>query len=65
MSDAIALQIMEEPTLFPGVTAQMSPMVDYPMPDGANPAQALGYLQPITQAEMAKDAPAGDRVRRR
>ena len=55
VSDAIALQIMEEPTLFPGVTAQMSPIVDYPMPDGANPAQALGYLQPITQAEMAKD----------
>jgi penicillin-binding protein 2 len=25
------------------------------MPDGANPAQVLGYLQPITQAEMAKD----------
>ena len=55
VSDSIALQIMEEPTLFPGVTAQMSPIVDYPMPDGANPAQALGYLQPITQAEMAKD----------
>jgi len=55
VSDAIALQIMEEPTLFPGVTAQLSPIVDYPMPDGANPAQALGYLQPITAAEMAKD----------
>ncbi len=54
VSDAIALQIMEEPTLFPGVTAQLSPVTDYPMPDGANPAQALGYLQPITQAEMAK-----------
>jgi penicillin-binding protein 2 len=24
------------------------------MPDGANPAQTLGYLQPITQQEMAK-----------
>ena len=55
VSDTIALQIMEEPKLFPGVTAQLSPMVDYPMPDGANPAQALGYLQPITQAEMAKE----------
>ena len=29
-------------------------LIDYPMPQGANPAQALGYLQPITQAEMAK-----------
>jgi penicillin-binding protein 2 len=25
------------------------------MPDGANPAQVLGYLQPITQSEMAAD----------
>ena len=25
------------------------------MPDGANPAQVLGYLQPITQQEMAKE----------
>ena len=55
VSDATALQIMEEPTLFPGVTAQVQPVVDYPMPDGANPAQVLGYLQPITQAEMAKE----------
>ncbi len=50
-----ALQIMEEPRLYPGVTAQLSPVVDYPMPDGANPAQVLGYLQPITQAEIAKE----------
>jgi penicillin-binding protein 2 len=55
VSGTIALQIMEEPQLFPGVTAQLSPVVDYPMPFGANPAQALGYLQPITQAEMAKE----------
>ncbi len=55
VSDTVALQIMEEPTLFPGVTAQLSPMVNYPKPGGANPAQVLGYLQPITQAEMAKD----------
>jgi penicillin-binding protein 2 len=55
VSDTIALQIMEEPTLFPGITAKLSPVVDYPMPDGANPAQVLGYLQPITQAEMAKE----------
>jgi penicillin-binding protein 2 len=55
VSATIALQIMEEPTLFPGVTAQLSPVVDYPMPGGANPSQVLGYLQPITQAEMAKE----------
>ena len=55
VSDTIALQVMEEPTLYPGVTAQLTPVTDYPMPDGANPAQVLGYLQPITQAEMAQD----------
>src|SRR5262249_38332986 len=49
-----ALQIMEEPAQFPGVTAQVQPVVDYPMPHGANPAQVLGYLQPITQQEMAR-----------
>jgi penicillin-binding protein 2 len=55
ISDKVALQIMEEPTEFPGVTAQVQPVVQYPMPDGANPAQVLGYLQPITQSEMAAD----------
>jgi len=50
-----ALQIMEQPGQFPGVTAQVQPVVDYPMPDGADPAQVLGYLQPITQQEMARE----------
>jgi penicillin-binding protein 2 len=49
-----ALQIMEEPKQFPGITAEVQPVVEYPMPAGANPAQVLGYLQPITPAEMAK-----------
>jgi len=55
VSAQTALQILEQPTLFPGVTAQVQPVVSYPMPDGANPAQVLGYLQPITQQEMAKE----------
>jgi penicillin-binding protein 2 len=55
VSPSVALQIMEEPSLYPGITAQTAPVVDYPMPDGANPAQVVGYLQPITQAEMAKE----------
>jgi len=50
-----ALQIMEQPALFPGITAQVQPVVDYPLPEGANPAQVLGYLQPITQQEMARE----------
>ena len=55
VSDAVALQILEQPRLFPGVTAKLSPVTEYPRPDGANPAQVLGYLQPITQAEMARE----------
>jgi len=55
VSAQTALQILEQPTLFPGVTAQVQPVVSYPMPDGANAAQVLGYLQPITQQEMAKE----------
>ena len=55
VSDAVALQILEQPKLFPGVTAKLAPVTDYPQPDGADPAQVLGYLQPITQAEMARE----------
>ncbi len=53
VSDRVALQVMEEQKLFPGVTAQVQPVIDYPKPDGANPAQVLGYLQPITPQEIA------------
>jgi penicillin-binding protein 2 len=54
VSDRVALQIMENPGEYPDVTAQVQPVVDYPEPDGANPAQILGYLQPITQQEVAQ-----------
>src|SRR3984885_1053184 len=53
VSDRVALQVMEQPKLYPGITAQVQPVVDYPQPDGANPAQVLGYLQPITPQEIA------------
>jgi penicillin-binding protein 2 len=52
VSDQAALQIMEEPTVYTGVTAQVQPVVYYPSPDGADPAQVLGYLQPITGPEI-------------
>jgi penicillin-binding protein 2 len=52
VSDQVALQIMEEQKLFPGVQAQVQPVTVYPDPAGANPVQALGYLQPITAAEI-------------
>ncbi|WP_242905820.1 penicillin-binding protein 2 [Actinomadura terrae] len=49
-----ALQIMERQEDFPGVTAQVQAIRDYPRPEGAGAAQALGYLQPITQEELDK-----------
>ena len=52
VSGQVALQVMEEPKEYDGITAQVQPVTEYPEPDGANPAQTLGYLQPITQAEM-------------
>ena len=53
VSDQVALQVMEEQKEFPGVTAQVQPVINYPAPYGANPAQVLGYLQPITPQEIA------------
>jgi penicillin-binding protein 2 len=50
--DRVALQIMENPAQYPDVTAQVQPLVNYPKPDHANPAQVLGYLQPITPQEV-------------
>jgi penicillin-binding protein 2 len=55
VSDQIALQVMEEQKEFPGVTAEVQPVVEYPSPDGADPAQVLGYLQPATQQEVAAE----------
>jgi penicillin-binding protein 2 len=55
VSDQVALQVLEEPQQFPGVSAQVQPVVDYLEPDGADPAQVLGYLQPATQQEVAAE----------
>jgi penicillin-binding protein 2 len=50
--DAIAVQIMQDHAKFPGVSAGVNPVARYPQPDGANPAQVLGYLGPITSRQM-------------
>jgi penicillin-binding protein 2 len=52
VSDKVALQIMENRQQFPFITAAVQPVVTYPRPDGANPSQVLGYLQPITAREI-------------
>jgi penicillin-binding protein 2 len=55
VSAQVALQIMEEQNEFPGVTAETQGVTQYPQPDGANPAQVLGYLQPATTQELKAD----------
>jgi penicillin-binding protein 2 len=52
VSMRVALQIMERQEDFPGVTAQVQAVRQFPKPAGAGAAQALGYLQPITQEEL-------------
>ncbi|HUY49743.1 MAG TPA: penicillin-binding protein 2 [Streptosporangiaceae bacterium] len=53
--DAVAVQIMQNHAQFPGVTAGVNPVANYPQPDGANPAQVLGYLGPITAQQVKQD----------
>jgi penicillin-binding protein 2 len=49
---AMALQIMERREDFPGVTAELTAIRHYPQPLGANAAHILGYLGPVTDAEL-------------
>jgi penicillin-binding protein 2 len=55
VSDAVAVQIMQDHRDFPAVTAGVEPVASYPQPHGADPAQALGYLGPITGQEMKQE----------
>jgi penicillin-binding protein 2 len=49
---SIAVQIMQDHARFPGVSAGVNPIARYPQPNGANPAQVLGYLGPITAQQV-------------
>jgi penicillin-binding protein 2 len=48
----VAVQIMQDRAEYPGVSAGVQPVTRYPRPNGANPAQVLGYLGPITPQQM-------------
>ncbi|MBL1066523.1 penicillin-binding protein 2 [Streptomyces sp. 7-21] len=48
-----ALQIRERAEDFPGITAEPTAVRRYPSPYGANAAQVLGYLGPVTDEEVA------------
>ncbi len=49
----VALQVMERSEEFPGVTAEMTAVRDYPKPFGVNAAHLLGYIGPINAEELA------------
>jgi penicillin-binding protein 2 len=50
--DQVALQVMESPNEYPGVSAQVQPVTNYQQPVATDISQVLGYLQPITAQEM-------------
>ncbi|MFJ2823096.1 penicillin-binding protein 2 [Streptomyces toxytricini] len=48
------LEIREHAERFPGITAEPTAVRRYAGPEGANTSQVLGYLSPVTDAEIAK-----------
>jgi penicillin-binding protein 2 len=50
----MALQIMERSEEFPGVTAELQAVREYPKPLGAVAAHELGYLGPVSDEELAE-----------
>jgi penicillin-binding protein 2 len=54
VSEKVAVQVLESKRQFPGVSAEPQPVTHYAQPIGTDAAQMLGYLQPITAAEVSK-----------
>jgi penicillin-binding protein 2 len=48
----VALAITERRELYPGVTAELDSVREYPSPAGANAAHLVGYLGPVTDDEV-------------
>ena len=53
VSQPTALQVLENKSQYPGVTANVQSVTDYNQPLATASAQMLGYLQPITAQELA------------
>ncbi|KRV46387.1 penicillin-binding protein [Wenjunlia vitaminophila] len=54
-----ALQIVERPDQFPGITAEPTAVRRYGKPKGAKTAQVLGYLSPVSDEEIAEREASG------
>ena len=61
-----ALTIMERRRDFPGISARLEAIREYPAPFNVNAAHMLGYLGPVTEEQLAEqgDSTAFDRLRR-
>jgi len=53
-TDKLAVQVLENHREFPGVTAQVQPVIRYRGAASTAAAQILGYLQPITPQEVRR-----------
>jgi len=62
VSQREALAIQEEAEDFPGVRAEARKVRAYPRPYGVNAAHVLGYLSPITEAELDRAQRRGGRA---
>ena len=60
-----ALTIMERRADFPGVSAQLEAVREYPAPWGANLAHVLGYVGPVTQEQIDAQGDSTDPARLR
>ena len=58
--EQVALAIQEQAEDFPGVLAEERKVRAYPSPFGVNAAHVLGYLSPITAAELRQAERRGD-----
>lgn len=60
-----ALKIMERRADFPGVSAQLEAVREYPAPFDANLAHVLGYVGPVTQEQLDEQGDSTDPARLR
>ena len=65
VDDQTALTIMERRRDFPGISARLEAIREYPTPFNVNAAHILGYLGPVTEEQLQEqgDSQAFDRLR--
>ena len=59
VGNKIALQIMEQRSDFPGVTAELNALRQIPRPFDVNMAHIIGYVGPVTDKEIDKQKKEG------